>query len=190
MLQELITLLTDNKLYIVKTISDLDTSKHCVSSKLAIDYDKVKDEYCKGKPISSPKSADALIINPIDNKISFIEMKEFIAVFQEIKEKNCTEGEAKDLIHKAYVEFEADKKILDSVMLLLDITRHFKIDLTFFPYFISDDCKKEFYFVMGCSPRDYVRWSISISSLKYKYKYFKLGNVEFIPANNFNQAFP
>jgi hypothetical protein len=152
-----------------------------------IDYDKVKDEYCKMVATkTSPKSCDALLIEPDKNRVVFIEMKVIEVLIEELNSSTTLQG-AKEVIKFVFEkQFGASKKVLDSVFLFLDIAQKFGINDKFFPYFLSDNCEKKIYFVLKCSPRDYVRWSIALSSLKYTYEYFKIGQPEFIPASNFD----
>ena len=186
MLQDYIQLLIDNNLHFTDEIKNLEKSC-CGSSRVVIDYDKVKDEYCQMVATkTTPKSCDALLIEPDKNRVVFIEMKAIEVLIEQI-DKTTNLQEAKDLIKFVFEkQFGASKKILDSVFLFLDIAQKLELNDKFFPYFLSDDCEKKIYFVLGCSPRDYVRWSIALSSLKYTYEYFKIGQPEFIPASNFD----
>lgn len=186
MLQDYIQLLIDNNLHFTDEIKNLDKSC-CRSSRIVIDYDKVKDVYCKMADLgTAPKSCDALLIEPDKERVVFIEMKVIQTLINQLN-KTTTLQEAKDLAKVIFErQFGASKKILDSVFLFLDIARKFEIKDAFFPYFLSDSCEKKIYFVLECSPRDFVRWNIALSSLKYTYKYFKIGQPEFIPASNFD----
>jgi hypothetical protein len=186
MLQDYIQLLIDNDLHFTEEIKNLEKSC-CGSSKVVIDYDKVKDEYCKMVATkTSPKSCDALLIEPDKNSVTFIEMKMIEDVFKRIYQTSNIQ-EAKELVKFIFEkEFVASKKILDSVFLFLDIARNFNITAEFFPYFLHDDCKKKIYFVVNCSKNDFVKFYFTILPLKYTYEYFKLGQPEFIPASNFD----
>jgi hypothetical protein len=186
MLQDYIQLLLDNNLHLTDQIKDLEKSC-CASSQIVIDYDKVKDQYCKiVRQKTIPKSCDALLIEPKKDRVTFIEMKAIEVLIEELN-KTASLQEAKDLVKFIFEkQFGASKKILDSIFLFLDIARNFGINDNFFPYFLSDHCDKKIYFVLGCTQRDFVRWSLALSSQRYTYEYFKIGQPEFIPANNFD----
>ncbi|BDS10142.1 hypothetical protein [Aureispira anguillae] len=192
MLKKFIQLLTNSQLHLVSEIKALDKSC-CPSSKQVIDFDAVKNIYCKNTAIKTiPKSCDALLIEPNKDKISFIEMKEIVSLIQELEQlkKAPTSQGAKDLVEYVFkTQFRADKKILDSTFLLLDIAQQLDMDKDFYPYFVSNACNKKFYFVLGCTSREFVQWRYSILPLMYKYEYFKFGQIELIPAGNFDQVF-
>lgn len=186
MLQDYIQLLIDNNLHFTDEIKNLDKSC-CNSSRIVIDYDKVKDVYCKLiTPNTSPKSCDALLVEPDKNSVIFIEMKMIEDVFKRIYQTSNLQ-EAKELVKFIFEkEFGASKKILDSIFLFLDIARNFGITTEFFPYFLTNNCKKKIYFVVNCSKNDFVKFYFTILPLKYTYEYFKLGQPEFIHATDFD----
>ncbi len=82
MLEKLRKTLVDNGLYKESAIKDLAHSC-CDSQKVVIDFDYVKDEFCK-KANELPKSADALLLE--DSKVIFIEMKDLSHFVDELKE--------------------------------------------------------------------------------------------------------
>jgi hypothetical protein len=70
------TFLNSHNLLVEKPICQIDKSC-CNSDKVVIDFDYIKDQFCKTLGISSLKSADCLYLNEAKNELLFIEMKDF-----------------------------------------------------------------------------------------------------------------
>ncbi len=84
-------------------------------------------------------------------------------------------------------EFRADRKLIDSFGLLLDIAATYEMDKDFYPFFISDACEKQFLFVLKINSRDFVRLGFAIQAIKYRFNYWVFGDVEFIRASQFDE---
>lgn len=191
MLDKLVQLLADNELEIKAPIRDLEASC-CPSNKEVYDFDKIKEKYLTSilyKGAYYPKSADALLIQHQENTLLFFEMKDLNHLFDKVK--GLSEIEAKTLFDYTFeVDFRPDQKIVDSLILLLDICATLRIDAEFYPFFIHSSCKKKFFFLVNLSARDFVRIGFVTKSLTYKYEYYKLGICEFLPVSNFDRDFP
>lgn len=183
MLEKLRKTLVDNGLYKESAIKDLAHSC-CDSQKVVIDFDYVKDEFCK-KANEPPKSADALLLE--DSKVIFIEMKDLSHFVDELKEIEKREDVQKRLLDLFAHEFRADRKLIDSFGLLLDIAATYEMDKDFYPFFISDACEKQFLFVLKINSRDFVRLGFAIQAIKYRFNYWVFGDVEFIRASQFDE---
>lgn len=179
MLEKLKKILIDNQLYREAATKDLAHSC-CSSNKVVIDFDYVKDEFCR-KAKESPKSADALILE--ESKVVFIEMKDLTSLLEELKKIENKAALEEKLLHLFSHEFRADRKLIDSFGLLLDIAAKYDIDKQFYPFFISDACDKQFLFVLKIPARDYVRLGLAIQAIKYRFNYWIFGDVKFIRAN-------
>lgn len=194
MLQDLIELLDRHYPGQLKPIADLAKSC-CDSSKPVYDLDAIKDATLLGK--TACKSADALLLVATEGaeECRFVEMKD-MTTFETRLKANLPEHipptpEAfKQAFRETFVhEFELDKKVFDSVLLLLDICAKYSINTTFYPFWIKDTCKKEFWFVLKISTRDFVQFRLSILDALYRARYYKMP-IKFIPAVNFDQPTP
>ncbi|RYY54635.1 MAG: hypothetical protein EOO09_13540 [Chitinophagaceae bacterium] len=77
MLQDFQNLLTANGFYFVDSLGNIQHSCCVTSTVKVIDFDKVKDEYCKLLGIPQLKSVDALFLAKSINSLFLIEMKSF-----------------------------------------------------------------------------------------------------------------
>jgi len=188
MLDKLLNILKDNDLFFESPIKDLPDSSCLQSDFKVIDFDRLKETYFRevgriGRG-NTPKSCDALKIDCVNNCIWFIEMKDLSKWI--LKLESLPDRQAKDnKVEEKFRDFGIDQKIIDSFALLLDIARHYKIDPAFFPFIISQECEKNFIFLIHVKANDFVRHIMS-KGYKYKYRYWLFRYVDFMPADNFH----
>lgn len=187
MLKLLYNVLNEHDLLHIAPIKDLPKSCCKHSSFPVADFDKLKETFIKvlGKGMS-PKSADGLVIDVVENQVVFIEMKDLSNFITALKATTTNREEVAKRMEQEFIRYRADQKMIDSFCLLLDVCRHYAIDTSFYPYFVSDACTKKFLFVVGMTSRDFVRFRLSILPFIYKYEYWLLGRADFIAASNFN----
>ena len=190
MLADFEQLLKDNHLYFESRICDLERS--CSSSqKMAIDFDKVKDEFYRRfreNENRMPKSADALILKPENAALIFIEMKDLTELFNEIKTLQLSREQINDRFILLFAkEFQADRKLIDSYALILEMAAEFQMDTAFYPYLLKK-IKKQFYFVLNVTSRDYVRTNLSFLASRNRYDYLIFNKIDFIRAELLNQT--
>lgn len=215
MLADFKQLLIDNNLYFESRICDLESS--CSSSEtVVIDFDKIKDEFWKRfrkGEMRMPKSADALILKPESSELIFIEMKDFktkeligkintMKLELESYKKTLAKSNNEVLKNEKRVledfinikfqlmfanQFEADKKLIDSYALLLDIATTLKINPTFYPI-LFNSIDKQFIFVLNMTSRDYTNHFISAPTIRNRYKYLIFNNVNFILATTLDKV--
>ncbi len=183
-------LLIDNDLHFESRICDLENS--CSSSqKMAIDFDKVKDKFYsrfREKENRMPKSADALILRPKNSQLIFIEMKDLTALFEEINTLKLSREQINDRFILLFAkEFQADRKLIDSYALILEIAAEFQIDTTFYPYLLKE-IEKRFYFVLNVTSRNFVRTNLSFLGSRNHYDYLIFNKIDFIRAELLNQV--
>ena len=194
MLTELNTLLESNGLLVKKPICDL-VSSCCNSQKEVIDFDVLKDKYCKRRGVKKmPKSADALLLEDIQEKtrITFVEMKDLSVFMEDLKANgNTDEFSVEQLLLLLLAnDFEADRKMIDSFALLMTVAKDCGINNAFYPFLLSEDCDKKFLFVLKISARDFVRFRFQILAIKKRFDYWVFGEVNFITANEFDRRYP
>jgi|GEM_PF-3171690 len=179
MLVHLENLLQTNGLIEKAPIKDLPNSC-CSSSIVVIDFDRFKEKLLKLRPNlherNPPKSADALLLDEHKNRILFIEMKDI----QDMPD-------SQEEFERKILQFRLDKKMLDSLGVLLKAAQEFNAKAILFPYLLSDSCDIRFYFLWGKgSARDFLRkYFLTQVRTKYKFEYFLFDKVRHIYANNF-----
>ena len=151
MLADFKQLLIDNELYFESRICDIEPN-YPNSEKEVIDFDKVKEEFWKRfrkNESRMPKSADALILNPEKSELTFIEMKDLTALFEEINSLQLSREEINDKFILLFAkEFQADRKLIDSFALILEIATEFQLKNEFYPYLLKE-VQKRFYFALN-----------------------------------------
>jgi hypothetical protein len=182
-------LLIDNHLHVESRICDLESS--CSSSqKMAIDFDKVKDEFYnrfRRGEMRMPKSADALILKPEQSQLIFIEMKDLTSLFEEINVLQLSREQINDRFILLFAkEFQADRKLIDSYALILEIATEFQINTAFYPHLLKA-IEKRFYFVLNVTSRDFVRTNLSFLASRNRYDYLIFNKIDFIRAELLNQ---
>lgn len=189
MMQQIIQALQQAGLYPTMPIKDLPQSCCPHGHTVVVDFDQVKDKFCKDEGIKpTPKSADALNIQlNVDRPIiTFVEMKAIdVEAIKDDLNAVSAEGyttafsEQMKFIFKT--RFEVDKKVVDSILLFLDIIAKKTNNSDYLAYLIQD-CQWQFGFALGCSSRDFVRERLSF--LSSRYHYHKVGTIDLLPHVN------
>jgi len=194
MLQLLIDGLHAKGLYLTDALNKLDESC-CTSSKIVLDFDAVKDTYYRqiGFKGAHSKSCDVLLILPEENRIVFGEMKQMDLLIERFVN---TELGPNTTVSTTIVEHVSDKirkkqrpdkKMIDSLLLLLDIARYCQIDADFFPFLFGEECMIECYFVMGfASFEQFLLLENLLKAQEKYYCYHKIGAIAFITAEVFD----
>ncbi len=157
MLQQLIEGLRRQNLYITKPLRDIEHSC-CASTKVVLDFDAVKEAYYRqvGPIGQTPKSCDVLLIEVDKQKIIFGEMKNmdkfierFICDFLEETERIPTASTITNQVSdKIKSKYRPDQKMVDSLLLLLEIADYCGVDAALFPYVTGKQCALSCYFIM------------------------------------------
>lgn len=188
MIQDIINALTQAGLYPTMPIKDIPNSCCPSGHTIVVDFDQMKELFCKGLS-DPPKSADALHIAVDGGRpvLTFVEMKDVAKVRQQlslVQAAGHTPAFRDQMRYLFLTQFEADRKVLDSILLLLDVvTQHSPIadHLTF----LLRDCDWQFCFALGCTSREFVRERLMF--LGSRYKYHKIGTVDMIPHVNVDE---
>ncbi|MGH1337356.1 MAG: hypothetical protein ACRBFS_14635 [Aureispira sp.] len=188
MLQQLIDGLKSKGLYPLHPIKDIEHSC-CQSQKEVIDFDAVKDAYYSqiGPPQRTPKSCDALLILPEENKIIFGEMKDMDKLINRFTAEQDFYPTVDDLSNKIRNKFRPDKKLFDSLFLLLEIAHYCALEDNFFSFLMSQDCTIQCHFIMKLTGRQLAILGTLLSSERAYYKYHKIGHIDFVTSDAFDQ---
>lgn len=112
-LEHLLTIGTQDKVFRLSKIKDLDKSC-CTNTEMeVIDFDALKDKTAKEKGLSTISSCDALKILPCKNQIHFIELKGLKNYFKYPQSTNLSQK---------IREFNLEEKFYDSISLLETVT--------------------------------------------------------------------
>ena len=190
MLADFKQLLIDNNLHFESRICDLEPN-YPTSEKLAIDFDRVKDEFYRRfrqGETRMPKSADALILKPESSELIFIELKDLTVLFEEINRLELSRNDINDKFILLFAkEFQVDRKLIDSYALILEIAAEFGVDTTFYPYLLKE-VEKRFFFVLNVSSRNFVRTNLSFLASRNRYDYLIFNKVDFIRAGTLDRT--
>jgi hypothetical protein len=112
-LEHLLTIGTQDNVFRLSKIKDLDKSC-CTNTEMeVIDFDALKDKTVKEKRLSTISSCDALKILPCKNQIHFIELKGLKNYFKYPQSTNLSQK---------IREFNLEEKFYDSISLLETVT--------------------------------------------------------------------
>lgn len=188
MLQQLIDALKSKGLYPLHPIKDIEHSC-CQSPKKVIDFDAVKDSYYAqvGHPQHHPKSCDALLILPEENKLIFGEMKDMDKLIDRFNREQNAYPTIDDLSNKIRNKFRPDKKLFDSLFLLLEIAHYCALEDAFFSFVMSQQCTIQCHFIMKLTGRQLSILGTLLSSERSYYKYHKIGHIDFVTSAAFDQ---
>jgi len=186
MITDIIKALQQAGFYPTMPIKDLPKSCCPNGHTVVVDFDQVKDKFCKNAALKMvPKSADALYIqtNSATPIITFIEMKSIhVAAIQKQLAAVTAEGHTSAFTNQMKfifkTQFEADKKVVDSILLFLDIIAQ-KTNHPEYLTYLLQNCQWRFGFALGCSAREFVRERLQF--LGNRYQYYKIGTVDILP---------
>ena len=164
-------------------------SKTCSKSTIVVlDYDFVKDNYCKG--MKTLKSADCLHLNTEDNIISFIEMKD-ISKFIKFTQKKCKDEADFNKKFNAYkndLRNSLKDKIVDSIAMLISTMGHYACDKNSVKNILSKDNTKINYIVMvDMSAEDYLTHNLSTLSTDLGFRILHGGEAMMIRSATFDK---
>jgi hypothetical protein len=194
MLQLLIDGLQAKGLYLTNNLNELEASC-CASSTLVLDFDAVKDAYYRQIGFRGPhsKSCDVLLILPEENRIVFGEMKQMnllIERFISVELASSTiepDAIVEHVSDKIRNKQRPDQKMIDSLLLLLDIARYCEVDAAFFPFVFGENCVIECYFVMGFdSYEQFLLLENLLHAQEKYYRYHKIGAISFLDSEVFD----
>jgi hypothetical protein len=182
MIEELEQILHKNNLLQRKKIKELNKSCCKESNIEVIDFDYVKDEFCKSLGIQTNSSVDGIYFCKTKNHIYLIELKSFSKWFEKYKsEKNSYKNFLQFLLSEKGQEKKIENKLFDSMLLIACIGGLNQVDKSFYKSILDQDKSKikfNFLFVTNLSARDFMKYRIANLSSRFKYKF--LNRISFI----------
>jgi hypothetical protein len=179
MLQELYEILSKNELLKEKTLKNLEKSI-CNSNKLVIDFDYLKNEFCKRLKIPTLKSADALVMDITKSQLSFLELKDLKELVIRNEGKYTNEKSFLSFLKSKFEDFKIHDKIIDSNFLILVISGFYKIHSSSYSSFLDKNkVKINFLLVVNLFYQDYLKYRIpNLGSIKsYKFRFLNNFNI-------------
>ena len=156
---------------------------------IVLDYDFIKDTYCKG--MKTIKSADCLHLNEEENIISFIEMKDIsqFIKFTQNKYRNISDFNKKFKSYKNDLRNNLRNKIVDSITMLISAMGYYSCDTDSIKNILSGDNTKIKYIVMvNMSAEDYLTHSLSTLSIDLNFRILYGGEVMIIRSATFDKS--
>jgi hypothetical protein len=165
----------------------------CDSYKAVIDFDRIKDEFCKIIGISHipPKSADCLYINIDKSELLFMEMKDLDQTIQDYKTASSlplTDREIIEKMEQSFKKWKLDSKIIDSYMIILSIIGYYGFDKTFYSYYLDKNrLRIKYILLFNISNRDYIKYRIADSQYLNNINFRFLSKTDIVRAEDFDR---
>lgn len=180
------TFLKSHNLLVEKPICQI--YKSCCNSKIMIvDFDHIKDKFCKMLGISPLKSSDCLYLNETKNELLFVEMKD-LDQHVHYQRKKFSALDDKAFMDQSFDKFELENKIIDSYMIVLSIIGYYSYNKTFYAdYLDKKRLKIKFILLANISSRDYIKYRIAYLPSLQKINFrFLSGKANIIMADDFD----
>ena len=214
MLQEFVDGLESHGLHFTQPINEIEHSCCEALALNVIDFDRVKTVFTKEQG-HSPKSADVLYLDVTNHRIVFIEMKSLLMVddLQDAlattldqlgdvpsgrkKSKSYYKALQQQIKETFRVQFEGDKKVIDSVFLLLELAAFVEVSQTCFKYLLQQ-CEWFFVFLVDAKQAQINQFYNAIPSTQVGQPnpsggallhYYKIGSVPIVNETGFQHYF-